>query len=215
MDQPVRNPLHVLVIATSSERRNVIAGMICEAVKSRIEHAAALSLERIFQTAAEIAVVDVESPTAAGSVLRTAKALPAGTGLIALADDPEPAWVTTALRAGVNAILSRDVTTEEMRLAILATEAGLILLHSSSAQNLGGSTAWAGSDAGPEEPLTAREQEVLRLAGDGLGNKEIAAKLNISEHTVKFHISSILGKLGVAGRTEAVRQGIKRGLIVI
>ena len=215
MDQPVRNTLHVLVIATSSERRNVITGMICEAVKSRIEHAAALSLERIFQTAAEIAVVDVESPTAAGSVLRTAKALPAGTGLIALADDPEPAWVTTALRAGVNAILSGDVTTEEMRLAILATEAGLILLHPSSAQNLGGSTAWAGSDAGPEEPLTVREQEVLRLAGDGLGNKEIAAKLNISEHTVKFHISSILGKLGAAGRTEAVRQGIKRGLIVI
>ncbi len=65
------------------------------------------------------------------------------------------------------------------------------------------------------DELTAREREVLRLLGDGLGNKEIAARLAISEHTAKFHISSILGKLSVASRTEAVSQGIKMGLIPI
>ncbi len=63
------------------------------------------------------------------------------------------------------------------------------------------------------EDLTLREVEVLRLLADGSGNKEIASHLGISEHTVKFHISSILGKLGVSTRTEAVTTGIRRGLI--
>jgi len=63
------------------------------------------------------------------------------------------------------------------------------------------------------EQLTSRENEVLRLLADGLGNKEIAVKLSISEHTIKFHIHSILGKLGAASRTEAVTRGLRRGII--
>jgi DNA-binding NarL/FixJ family response regulator len=63
------------------------------------------------------------------------------------------------------------------------------------------------------EPLTPREREVLGLLGDGLGNREIAARLNISEHTIKFHIRSILGKLGASSRTEAVSRGLRSGLI--
>jgi DNA-binding NarL/FixJ family response regulator len=68
---------------------------------------------------------------------------------------------------------------------------------------------------GPAETLTEREREVLRLVSEGLGNKEIAVQLAISDHTVKFHISSILGKLGAASRTEAVSQGIRKGFITI
>ena len=63
------------------------------------------------------------------------------------------------------------------------------------------------------ESLTPRESEVLRLLADGLGNKEIAARMNVSEHTVKFHIRSILGKLGASSRTEAVSRGLRSGLI--
>jgi DNA-binding NarL/FixJ family response regulator len=65
------------------------------------------------------------------------------------------------------------------------------------------------------EPLTTREREVLRLLAAGLGNKEIAAKLSISEHTAKFHVASILGKLGAASRTEAVALGMRHGLILL
>ena len=65
------------------------------------------------------------------------------------------------------------------------------------------------------EHLTARETEVLRMLADGLGNKEIAELLGISEHTAKFHVASILGKLNASSRTEAVRLGIRRGLIPI
>jgi DNA-binding NarL/FixJ family response regulator len=63
--------------------------------------------------------------------------------------------------------------------------------------------------------LTPREQEVLRMLARGLANKEIAARLNISEHTVKFHVAAILGKLGAASRTEAVALGIRHGLILL
>jgi len=65
------------------------------------------------------------------------------------------------------------------------------------------------------EPLTPRESEVLQMLASGLGNKEIAAKLGISDHTVKFHVASILGKLGASSRTEAVSLGIRGGLVLL
>ncbi len=65
----------------------------------------------------------------------------------------------------------------------------------------------------PVESLTARERDVLALLGDGVGNREIARRLAISEHTVKFHLSAIFGKLGASTRTDAVRKALKLGLI--
>ena len=69
-------------------------------------------------------------------------------------------------------------------------------------------------DDGPER-LTAREVEVLQLIADGLPNKAIAARLGISDQTVKFHVSSISGKLGAANRTDAVRRAVGRGLLTL
>jgi DNA-binding CsgD family transcriptional regulator len=65
------------------------------------------------------------------------------------------------------------------------------------------------------EPLTPREHDVLELLAEGLSNKGIAARLGISDQTVKFHVASICGKLGVANRTEAVRKALRRGLITL
>ena len=65
------------------------------------------------------------------------------------------------------------------------------------------------------EALTPREHEVLELVADGLPNREIAQALSISEHTVKFHLASIFGKLGVSTRTEAVQRGVRLGVIQI
>ena len=70
-------------------------------------------------------------------------------------------------------------------------------------------------DGGFEEPLTAREVQVLELLAEGLPNKAIAARLHISDQTVKFHVSSIAGKLGAANRTDAVRRAVRRGLITL
>ena len=66
-----------------------------------------------------------------------------------------------------------------------------------------------------EEPLTAREVEVLELLAEGLPNKAIALRLRISDQTVKFHVSSISGKLGAKNRTDAVRRAARRGLITL
>jgi DNA-binding NarL/FixJ family response regulator len=65
------------------------------------------------------------------------------------------------------------------------------------------------------EPLTPREKEVLQMLASGLANKEIASRLAISEHTVKFHVASILGKFGAGSRTEAVAIGIRSGLVLL
>jgi DNA-binding NarL/FixJ family response regulator len=65
------------------------------------------------------------------------------------------------------------------------------------------------------EQLTARELEVLELIAEGLANKTIAARLGISDQTVKFHASSIQGKLGAANRTDAVRRAVRRGLVTL
>jgi DNA-binding CsgD family transcriptional regulator len=72
-----------------------------------------------------------------------------------------------------------------------------------------------GGDAAPMEPLTDREVQVLGLLAEGLSNKGIAARLGISDQTVKFHVASISGKLGAHNRTEAVRLGVRRGLIAL
>jgi DNA-binding NarL/FixJ family response regulator len=75
-------------------------------------------------------------------------------------------------------------------------------------------------DGGEEEPaageaLTPREQEVLELLAEGLSNRAIAARLGISDQTVKFHVASIAGKLGASNRTDAVRRAVRRGLIAL
>jgi|SRR5579864_6432952 len=67
----------------------------------------------------------------------------------------------------------------------------------------------------PDEPLTPREHDVLELVAEGLSNKAIGARLGISDQTVKFHVASIGGKLGVANRTEAVRRALRKGLITL
>jgi DNA-binding NarL/FixJ family response regulator len=72
-----------------------------------------------------------------------------------------------------------------------------------------------GGDRTFEEPLTAREVEVLELLAEGLPNKAIAERLRISDQTVKFHVAAISGKLGAANRTDAVRRAVRRGLITL
>ena len=181
----------------------------------------AASLEALrhlsIETAGQIIIADLATASEAAAFVRLLDHAPGMLGAVALIDDPEARWVGAALAAGTNAIITREPSSEELRLALNAAEAGMVLLHPSSAQALSarGLSPLASLDVEEAEELTARERQVLRLLGDGLGNKQIAARLAISEHTAKFHISSILGKLNVVSRTEAVSQGIRRGLIPI
>lgn len=125
--------------------------------------------------------------------------------------------VRSLLNSNVQAwgALSAEATEDELAAAVLAVGEGLWV----GAPGLVGELMRfprAGESSGEDsliEPLTAREKEVLQLMAQGLANKQIALALGISEHTVKFHLSSLYAKLGVSSRTEAVRRGIELGLI--
>lgn len=117
----------------------------------------------------------------------------------------------------VRGILPRSATTEEIIAAITATAAGLMVLHPDFTESwLNLNSTWMQIlPAEPVEALTQREIEVLQMLALGLGNKAIASRLSISEHTVKFHISSIFAKLNATSRTEAVTLGLRQGLIML
>jgi DNA-binding NarL/FixJ family response regulator len=117
-----------------------------------------------------------------------------------------------AIRAGAQGYLLKGAPREELFHAIRVVHAGGSLLEPAVATRLMRQVASA-LTAPPPEALTEREVEVLQLVAQGLQNKEIAARLVISERTVKFHVSAILTKLGAGNRTEAVKLAHQMGLI--
>lgn len=133
-----------------------------------------------------------------------------GTPVVALFDNAE----TTAPEASVRAVLPLNAPAAEIIAAIFAAAADLSVLTQAQIRRLfrGRESAQRGALI---EALTPRELQVLRMLADGLGNKEIADRLSISDHTAKFHVAQILGKLGANSRTEAVAIGIRRGLVPI
>jgi two-component system, NarL family, response regulator YdfI len=126
----------------------------------------------------------------------------------------EPVWSSQALRLGVRAMLPPDAASQEIVAAVYAAAGGLAAVD---LKELEGWIGGAGAAAPPAEtgPLTPREMEVLAMMAEGAANKTIAWKLNISEHTAKFHVASILSKLNAGTRAEAVALGVKRGLILL
>lgn len=127
-------------------------------------------------------------------------------------DDAAESW---AAHHFIKARLPVQITPQEAFAALLAAAQGLTVLTPAQAEAVS-HTAPAMQPAAPTpEPLTPRETQVLRMMGQGLANKEIAEQLGISDHTVKFHVASILSKLQAGSRTEAVMSGIRTGLIPI
>ncbi len=137
-----------------------------------------------------------------------------GPALVLLTNEEQPAWTPEALRLGVRALLPRDASQNEILAAVEAAAYGMALLDPRELEMLlsAGLPAPASAET---SSLTARELEVLRMMADGAANKIIAWKLGISEHTVKFHVASILAKLGASSRTEAVTIGIRKGLVLL
>ena len=137
--------------------------------------------------------------------------------IVLVTEVTEARSISRLLRSGVRAILSRESDPDDVLSAIYASYDGLVLLSTPAAESLAGVYGDQPLEVEAElsEEITSRETDVLRMLAQGLVNKDIAARLGISEHTVKFHISSILDKLGASTRTEAVTLGIRHGLIPI
>jgi DNA-binding NarL/FixJ family response regulator len=131
-------------------------------------------------------------------------------GLVLLSDEEGAARLPRSLPLGGWGVVPSDASPEELGAAVAAVAQGLVVLPRAVAD---GALAEAPAAEELSEPPTAREGEVLGLLARGLSNKQIARELGISEHTVKFHISSLYAKLGVGNRAEAVSRGARHGLI--
>jgi DNA-binding NarL/FixJ family response regulator len=158
------------------------------------------------------------------SLVAQAAELEPGVVLWQLAPEEEPAGILHALgnmpvlilaqqpsmdliRSGARGVLPVDATPEQIGIALKALATDLVVVAPEAIHRT--QKAPVGS------ALTARETEVLRMIAAGLANKEIAYRLGISEHTVKFHVSALLGKLGAASRAEAIAIGVRRGIVLL
>jgi two-component system nitrate/nitrite response regulator NarL len=134
--------------------------------------------------------------------------LPGSLPLVVLSDEPITAL---ALRWGVRAMLHRGASAAQIVAALQAAGAGLIVVPAQS----GSSVIQAADAEGDVEALTPREMETFEMLAEGFSNKQIAAKLQVSEHTAKFHVNSILSKLHAGTRTEAVMRGLRKGILKV
>ncbi|MBW8010350.1 MAG: response regulator transcription factor [Chloroflexi bacterium] len=136
--------------------------------------------------------------------------------MLMLTDQPQAAQELSELPTRAWGLLPLDTSEEELLAAVNALYEGLLVGTPALIQPLLGQAVLTYEDEDAlVETLTDRESEVLELLAQGLANKQIALELGISEHTIKFHISSIYTKLGVTNRIEAVRLGVRLGLVVL
>lgn len=136
--------------------------------------------------------------------------------VLLLVDDPQAALSLPELPLRAWGLLPEDSSAEELLAAVRAVHQGLVVSPAEMLAELTDQPLLEGLPQATrlaEEVLTEREVEVLQLLAQGLPNKQIAAALSISAHTVKFHVSSIYNKLEASNRTEAVRLGLQNGLI--
>lgn len=160
----------------------------------------------ISEAAADVIVLDLQSRVEPGVVREWLEDFLSLAPVVVLGPEPDAEIFSRIVRAGAGAMLPTQVSEDQIVEAIRSVAAGLMVFGSNFIPQ-------RPEESETLEALTPRESEVLQLLSEGLGNKEIASRLHISEHTIKFHIRSILGKLGASSRTEAVSRGLRSGLI--
>ena len=207
----------VFIVAESARSRERLEDLLdarkIEVVggASNVEHAA----EALAEEDAQVLLVEATNDSVEELLeILAATGLTREAAVVVLLDQSAPVWAGQAVQAGVRGVLSTDADGEQLALAIEAAAVGLFVLHPNEVRAERSSPARAVA-LEPAESLTTRERQVLQMLAAGLGNKEIAARLKISEHTAKFHVASILGKLSASSRTEAVAIGLRRGLILL
>ena len=206
------NDLRVLIVADDPLVRAGLAGLLAEQPGCQV-------VGQVPSEAAEAGIIVAFRPDVLlwdlgwdpQTSLEHLSELAAPQPLLVLLNDQ--AHAREAWAAGARGLLPRDSSAESLRAALMAVAEGLAVVD----------PEWAGAllPAGEEAPvsplgeLTRREREVLQLLAEGLPNKTIASRLSISEHTVKFHVNAIMGKLGAQSRTDAVVRGTRAGFILL
>ncbi|MCR4397389.1 MAG: response regulator transcription factor [Firmicutes bacterium] len=172
------------------------------------------AVEKALVLKPDVVIMDVSMPdmsgvAAASSIKRDCP----GVGVVILTIHDDEQYVYEAARAGVSAYIMKDVDPAELVKAVRAAAEGRTYVHPAIIPKLlKGCARPTAAEAGQLRSLTRRETEVLDLVSQGLSNKQIAERLFISEKTVKNHLSSIFGKIGVDDRTQAALFGLRHGL---
>lgn len=225
--------IKVLIIARLAIIREGLKGLLAPERDFRVNVLtrtdSAELVEDIIAEQPDVLIVDVDVLEMEGwALLRDLRDVAPSLASLVISDSDADRRVTSAIRLGARGYLTRDATADELGSAIRAAKNGLFVLHRIPAQTLLAEAESEGpfpaederrpprvysSEEDLIEPLSARELDVLRLMVRGMSNKRLASELVITEHTVKFHIRSILAKLGAANRTEAVTLALQRGLV--
>ena len=213
MIPPPEDDLRVLVVADDHLARAGLAALLADQPRCTVVGQMAASEYASLEPgvfSADLVLWDLGwDPAAVLEVLETTESATPAVVLVLDESYANEAWA-----AGARVLLQREVDVATLMGALIAVSQGLAVLDPEL------SPAFSVPQASERPPLTQamltpRELEVLGLIGDGLPNKTIAGRLDISEHTVKFHVNAILGKLGAQSRTEAVTLATRMGLITL
>ena len=171
------------------------------------------AFERALQSRPDLCVMDVSMPRMTGlQAARQIRAHLPQTQVLALSMHDDERYVFDALKAGASGYVLKREVDQALLSAIRAVHRGEAFLTNAVQRSL--VRDWMQDDStGPDEPLSPREQEVLKLIAEAHTNKQIAEILGLSEKTVESHRSNILNKLGMSDRVELVRYAVRRGLI--
>lgn len=197
--------IRVLIIADSLERGRSLARVLSEDERMEI---VGVRTGSVFREDSIVELADV----ILSSGVRVAQVPGDGPPVVMLSDDFNE---TVRPSEAIHGWLPIDSAIGEIAAAITAAASGLFVLTREQTRRWLPNAESSAGESFEVEALTARELQVLRLLAEGLGNKELAGQLGISDHTAKFHVAQILAKLGVASRAEAVAVGIRRGLVPI
>jgi two-component system, NarL family, response regulator YdfI len=204
-----RPPVRVLVAADGDVAAARLEAALSSDPSRRVLVGSPSGLGRFIEEHDPAVVVLASTAARALAVLEAAADAAPMPPVVLVVDEPRAAWTSAARRAGVRAVLDTGASPDEIRAALTATLAGLVALHPDVFAATGRTTL----ESDTERTLTSREVEILEMLAEGFSNQAIARRLGISTYTVKFHVASILEKLGAASRTEAVTLGVRRGLI--
>ena len=206
-------PIRILIVAEDSLARTGLAGVLAAHADVRVVGQSAVrgDLDVMLRAGRPDVVVWDLGWNAEASLDAMAEHASDFPPIVALLGGPE--HTAEAIRSGARGLVGREADVDTLAAAVLAVWRGLRVIDP------GLEPLQPGVDdrpiPPPLEPLTGRELDVLRLVAEGLPNKAIAARLGVSDHTVKFHLNAILRKLGAQSRTDAVVRATRLGLLLL
>jgi DNA-binding NarL/FixJ family response regulator len=215
--------MRVLIVARQPVVRAGLRGLVGEIADVRVAGATATAedaLRIVGDNVADIVLAAWDAVDPEGTAEFAATLADRGIPLVLLGDVPPTTDLGPAIRAGARGFLLGEASVEEVEAALRAAWRGLLVVspvftRAPPALAVTGPVAELVPLDVLDSPLTEREREVLDLLALGLPNKTIARRLNVSDHTVKFHVGSILAKLDASSRTEAVTRAARRGLLAL